>query len=266
MTIHPTAIIDPAAIVGANVHVGPYACIGAGVRLGDGVRVDHAATIEGPTTIGADTHIFPHAAVGLAPQDLKYAGEETRLDIGARCQIREFSSLHRGTQGGGGVTTIGDDVLIMNGAHVGHDCQVGDKCIIAAQSALGGHVILGDFAIIGGVSAVHQFVRVGAHAMIGAGVMVHQDVPTYGVVQGAQEALSGVNITGLKRRGFSREAIRNIRDAMDMLFVDTADTTLSARLDAVKARFAGQGEVAELLTFVEGAGTNNRQRGFVPAA
>ena len=264
MNLHPTAIIDDSAVLGAGIQVGPYAYIGPKVVVGDGVRIDHAATIEGPTILGAHTRIFPHAAVGLDPQDLKYGGEETRLEIGERCQIREFASLHRGTAGGGGLTTVGADVLIMNGAHVGHDCRVGNKCIIAANSALGGHVVLGDNAIIGGVTGVHQFVRVGAHAMIAAGILLTQDVPPYGVVKGSQETLTGVNITGLKRRGFSREAIRTIREAMDLLFLKPSDETLALRLARAREHFTDQAEVAELLNFVASAGSNHRQRGFVP--
>ena len=263
--IHPTAIIDSKAELAQDVSVGPYAFIGAGVTLERGVSVGHGATLEGPTHVGADTHIWPQAAVGMAPQDLKYAGEETRLEIGQRCRIREFASLHRGTAGGGGVTTIGDDVLIMNGAHVGHDCRIGNKCIIAANSALGGHVIMEDQSILGGVSGVHQFVRIGAHAMVAAGIVVTQDVPTYAVVMGGEEGLAGVNITGLKRRGFSRESIQNISKSMKILFLEDSSAPLSERLETARAKYGDDLAVQDLLTFIDGAGSNDRQRGFVSA-
>ena len=263
--IHPTAIISASAKIAKDVSVGPYAYIGEGVQLETGVSVGHGATVEGPTLVGADTQIWPQAAVGMAPQDLKYDGEETRLEIGARCRIREFASLHRGTAGGGGLTKIGDDVLIMNGAHVGHDCQVGNKCIIAANSALGGHVIMGEQSILGGVSGIHQFVRIGAHAMLAAGIVVTQDVPTYAIVMGGEENLAGVNITGLKRRGFSRESIQNISKAMKLLFLEETATPLAERLIQAQTQFGHDASVQALLEFVEGAGSNDRQRGFVSA-
>lgn len=263
--IHPTAIIDTKAQVADGVSVGPYAFIGADVVLETGVTVGHSATVEGPTHVGADTHIWHQAAVGMAPQDLKYAGEETRLEIGQRCRIREFASLHRGTAGGGGLTKIGDDVLIMNGAHIGHDCQVGNKCIIAANSALGGHVVMEDQAIVGGVSGVHQFVRIGAHAMVGAGILLTQDVPTYGVVMGGGEHLAGVNITGLKRRGFSRQSIQAISKAMKALFLEPTDAALQDRIEHIRQELGAEPAVADLLAFLDAAGNNDRQRGFVSA-
>lgn len=260
--IHPTAIIDASAHVAADVTIGPYAYIGPNVTLHEGVQVGHATTIERNTVIGAHTRIWPQAVVGVDPQDLKYAGEESRLEIGMRCMIREFSSLHRGTQGGGMVTKIGNDVLIMNGAHVGHDAQVGDKCIIAAHSALGGHVIMGEQAIIGGVTAIHQWVRVGDHAMVGAGVMVARDIPPYGVVKGEDEHLAGVNLVGLKRRGFSRQDARDITDAMKVLFLERADVSFATAVAQVQARYESNPAIQVILDFIAETAEKNRQRGF----
>ena len=263
--IHPTAIIDKTAEIADGVEIGPYAYVGPHVQIASGVKIGHGATIDRLTSIGPDTQIWPQAAVGMAPQDLKYAGEDSRLEIGARCMIREFASLHRGTKGGGMLTRIGDDVLIMNGAHVGHDAKVGNRCIIAAQSALGGHVELGDHAIIGGITAVHQWVRIGAHAMIAAGILVNQDVPTYGVIKGEDEHIAGVNITGLKRRGFNRQTIQNISAAMKLLFLERDELPLATALAQAKAKFADDAAVTELLDFVEASGGQNRKRGFASA-
>lgn len=266
MPIHPTALIDPKAEIDPKVEVGPYAYIGPEVRLAKGVRIGHAATLEGPLIIGPQTQVWPHAVVGAAPQDLKYAGETSRLEIGARCKIREFASLHRGTAGGGMVTRIGDDVLIMNGAHVGHDCQVGNHCIIAANCALGGHVVLEDHAIIGGLTGVHQWVRVGAHAMVGAGLLVSRDVPPYAVVKGHDETLVGVNITGLKRRGFERKSIQAIQAAMKTLFLARSNVPLAQAIVEVQTTLGQDPAVRALLNFIEEPGPGSKPRGFVAPA
>lgn len=260
--IHPTAIIDPSAELGEGVEIGPYACIGAKVTLGDGVTVGHAATIEGVTVVGDNTRIWPHAMVGADPQDLKYAGEESRLEIGARCMIREFASLHRGTAGGGLVTRIGDEVLIMNGAHVGHDAQVGNNCIIAAQSALGGHVVMGDHAIIGGITGVHQFVHIGAHAMVAGGIFVHHDVPTYAVVNEETERMAGVNVVGLKRRGYSRASIQKIVAAMKLMFLERNSKPLVEATNEARELYGDDEAVQALLTFVQSVGASDKKRGF----
>ena len=260
--IHPTAIVSPSAELGEGVEIGPYACIGAKVTLGDGVIVGQAATLEGVTLVGPGTRIWPHAMVGADPQDLKYAGEESRLEIGVRCLIREFASLHRGTAGGGLVTRIGDEVLIMNGAHVGHDAQVGNNCIIAAQSALGGHVVMGDHAIIGGITGVHQWVQIGAHAMVAGGILVHHDVPTYGLVNGETERLAGVNVVGLKRRGFSRASIQKIIAAMNLLFLERDTKPLAEALGEAQALYGDDPAVAALLSFTQELGASPKKRGF----
>ena len=211
--IHPSALVEEGAEVAPGCRIGPFAVIGPEVRLAEGVEVKPHAVVTGWTEIGPGTVIFPHATVGEIPQDLKYRGERTRLIVGARCRIREGATLNTGTEGGGGVTRVGDDCLIMTGAHVGHDAQVGDRVILANAVALAGHVEIGDDVIIGGLSGVHQFVRIGRGAMIGALTMVAHDVLPFGLVQGPRGALEGLNLTGLKRRGVARDEIAALRAA-----------------------------------------------------
>ena len=236
--IHPTAIIESGARLGHGVSVGPYSLIGAEVTLMDRVQVKSHAVVTGWTTVGPDTQIFPHATVGEAPQDLKYRGERTRLTVGARCRIREGATLNTGTEGGGGVTQVGDDCLLMTGSHVGHDATLGNRVILANQVAIAGHCQIGDDVIIGGLSGIHQWVRVGQGAIIGAVTMVTNDVIPFGLVQGPRGELDGLNLIGLKRRGIDRADIQALRAAYDDLahgggtFLDRAralsDTTTSA--------------------------------------
>ena len=211
--IHPSAVVDPGARIGEAVRIGPFAVIGPEVTLGAGVEVRSHSVVTGLTQIGPDTVVFPFATVGEVPQDLNYRGERTRLVVGARCRIREGATLNTGTEGGGGITRVGDDCLIMTGAHVGHDAQVGDRVILANQVALAGHVVIGDDVVIGGLSGVHQFVRIGRGAMIGAVTMVTHDVLPFGLVQGPRGVLDGLNLVGLKRRGVAREEIAALRAA-----------------------------------------------------
>ena len=223
MAIHPTAVIHPSAVVedGAElaegVAVGPFSAIGSQVRLGRGVEIKSHAVVTGDTDIGAETVVFPFACIGEVPQDLKYRGEATRLVVGARCRIREGVTMNIGTEGGGGITRVGDDCLFMTGAHVGHDAVVGDRVIVANQGALAGHVAVEDDVIIGGLSGVHQFVRIGRGAIIGAVTMVTNDVIPYGLVQGPRGALDGLNLVGLKRKGVARSDITALRAAYQML-------------------------------------------------
>ena len=215
--IHPSAIIEPGARLGAGVTVGSFSLIGPEVTLGDGVVVKSHAVVTGWTSVGADTVIFPHATVGEAPQDLKYQGERTRLIVGARCRIREGATLNTGTAGGGGVTTVGDDCLLMTGSHVGHDAHLGDRVILANQVAIAGHCHIGDDVIIGGLSGIHQWVRIGQGAIIGAVTMVTNDVIPFGLVQGPRGELDGLNLIGLKRRGLDRADIAALRAAYEEL-------------------------------------------------
>lgn len=215
--VHPSAVVEPGATVAEGAKVGPFAVIGSEVSLGEGVVVKSHAVVTGWTGIGPETVIFPFAVVGEVPQDLKYAGERTRLVVGARCRIREGATLNTGTEGGGGLTRIGDDCLLMTGAHVGHDARLGDRVILANQAAIAGHCVLGDDVIVGGLSGVHQFVRIGKGAIIGAVTMVTNDVIPHGLVQGPRGVLEGLNLVGLKRRGVARSEITALRAAYQML-------------------------------------------------
>ncbi|NUB43376.1 acyl-ACP--UDP-N-acetylglucosamine O-acyltransferase [Fertoebacter nigrum] len=216
-SIHPSAVIEPGAVIGEGCTIGPFALIGPEVTLGAGVVVKSHAVVTGWTEVGAGTVIFPFAVVGEVPQDLKYRGEHTRLIVGERCRIREGATLNTGTEGGGGVTRVGDDCLLMTGAHVGHDAQVGNRVILANQAAVAGHCVLGDDVIVGGLSGIHQWVRVGRGAIIGAVTMVTNDVLPHGLVQGPRGDLDGLNLVGLKRRGVNRAEITALRAGYQML-------------------------------------------------
>jgi UDP-N-acetylglucosamine acyltransferase len=215
--IHPTAIVEDGAEIGPDCRIGAYAVVGPEVRLAAGVTLKNHAVVTGWTEIGPGTVIFPFAVVGEIPQDLKFAGERTRLIVGARCRIREGATLNTGTAGGGGITRVGDDCLLMTGAHVGHDAQLGNRVILANQAAIAGHCVLGDDVIVGGLSGVHQFVRIGRGAIIGAVTMVTNDVIPHGLVQAPRGELEGLNLVGLKRRGVPRAEIMALRAAYQML-------------------------------------------------
>ena len=215
--VHPSAVIQTGAVIGAGCVIGPFSVIGPEVTLHPGVTVKSHAVVTGWTEIGAQTVIFPFATVGEVPQDLKFRGEHTRLTIGQRCKIREGATLNTGTEGGGGITRVGDDCLIMTGAHVGHDAQIGDRVILVNQVAIAGHCVLGDDVIVGGLSGVHQWVRIGRGAIIGAVTMVTNDVLPYGLVQGPRGELDGLNLVGLKRRGVDRAESMSLRAAYQML-------------------------------------------------
>lgn len=239
--IHPSSVIEPGAVIGAGCEVGPFCVIGAEVVLQERVVVKSHAVVTGRTEIGSETVIFPFATVGEVPQDLKYKGEKSRLVVGQRCRIREGATLNLGTEGGGGVTRVGDDVLIMTGAHVGHDAQIGNRVILVNQVAIAGHCVLGDDVIVGGLSGVHQFVRIGQGAIIGAVTMVTNDVIPYGLVQAPRGELDGLNLVGLKRRGVDRGEITALRAAYQMLaqgegtFLDRA-RRLGEETDSVHVR------------------------------
>lgn len=215
--IHPMAVVEPGAEIGPGCEIGPFAVIGPEVRLGAGVVVKPHGVVTGWTEVGDESVIFSGAVVGEVPQDLKFRGERTRLVVGKRCRIREGATLNTGTEGGGGLTQVGDDVLMMTGAHVGHDAIVGDRVVLANQAAIAGHCHIGDDVIVGGLSGVHQWVRVGQGAIIGALTMVTNDVVPYGLVQGPRGVLDGLNLVGLKRRGVERSEITALRAAYQML-------------------------------------------------
>lgn len=239
--IHPSAVVEDGAVIGPGASVGPFALIGPEVTLAAGVTVKSHAVVTGWTDIGPDTAIFPFATVGEVPQDLKFRGERTRLTIGARCRIREGATLNTGTEGGGGITRVGDDCLIMTGAHVGHDAQIGDRVILVNHVAIAGHCQIGDDVIVGGLSGVHQWVRIGRGAIIGAVTMVTNDVIPYGLVQAPRGELDGLNLVGLKRRGVGRADITALRAAYQMLaqgegtFLDRA-RRLSEETESVHVR------------------------------
>jgi len=248
MQIHPTAIVAPGARLADDVVIGPYCVIGEHVVLGQGVDLKSHVVIEGRTTIGERTRIFPFASIGHEPQDLKYKGEPSSLEIGHDNTIREHVTINPGTEGGGMLTRIGNHCLLMVGAHVAHDCQVGDNVILVNNATLSGHVVMEDHAILGGLSAVHQFVRIGRHAMIGGMSGVERDVIPYGLVLGDRARLQGLNIIGMQRRGFSRDDIQRLRNAYNCLFGDSG--TLSERVDEVAVRFGGIGPVDDLVAFI----------------
>jgi len=215
--IHPSAIVEDGAVIGAGCLVGPFCAIGPKVHLADNVTLKSHVVVSGETYIGADTTIFSFASIGEIPQDLKFKGEETRLEIGERNRIREHVTMNAGTGGGGGVTKIGNDGLFMAGCHIAHDCIIGNNVIVVNQAAIAGHCILEDNVIVGGLSGVHQFVRIGKGAIIGAVTMVTNDVIPYGLVQAPRGELDGLNLVGLKRRGVSRADITALRAAFQML-------------------------------------------------
>jgi UDP-N-acetylglucosamine acyltransferase len=248
VSVHPTAILEPGAQLHPSVEVGPFAVIGPRVKLGAGTRVGSHAVLEGDTELGAGNQVFHHASVGAAPQDLKYAGEETRLVIGEGNQIREFTTLHRGTAGGGGVTRIGDRNLFMAYSHVAHDCQVGSGCVLANSVALAGHVELGDHVILGGLSGVHQFTRIGSHAFVAGGAMVVLDVPPYCTAQGDRAELAGLNTVGLTRHGYTEEQVGRIKDAYRILF--RSKLGLAEAVESLRREHGGHPEIDALLAFV----------------
>ena len=246
--IHPTAIVAPGAELAETVSIGPYCVIGSDVRLGERVELLSHVVVEGRTSVGEGTRIFPFASIGHQPQDLKYHGEPSTLEIGSNNQIREYVTIQPGTEGGGMLTRVGDNCLFMASAHVAHDCIVGDNVIMANNATLAGHVVVGEYAFLGGLSAVHQFVRIGKHAMVGGMSGVEADIIPFGMVIGNRAYLSGLNIVGLKRRGFSRDEIHALRNAYRLLF--GPEGTLQERVADVAEQFHDNGAVMEIVEFI----------------
>jgi UDP-N-acetylglucosamine acyltransferase len=247
--IHPTAVVEPGAELGPEVEVGPYAVIGSRVRIGARSRIAAHAVIVGNTVLGEDNQVFPFASLGAIPQDLKYRGEDSRLEIGNRNRIREFVTVHLGTEGGGMVTRIGDENLLMNYTHIAHDCILGNRIIVANGVQLAGHVVVEDYAVIGALSGIHQFVRVGESAIVGAGSMVSQDVPPFCNATGDRATLHGLNLVGLKRRNFPPETVQRLKRAYRILFRSGLTVQEAAR--QVRAELAEVPEVEQLVRFVE---------------
>ncbi len=250
--VHPTSIVAPGAEISDGVSIGPFCTIGPNVRLGERTRLVSHIVVDGHTELGADNVVWPFAMLGGPPQHTAYKGEATRLKIGDRNVIREHATMNIGTVNGGGETLVGSDGLYMIESHVGHDCKVGNHCILTKQATLGGHCDLGDYVIVGGLAAVHQFTRVGRHAMIGGLAAVVKDVIPYGSVWGNHAHLEGLNLVGLKRRGFSRETINTMRAAYRMLFAD--EGTFQERLDDTVETYAACPEVVEIIDFIRADG------------
>ncbi|MGD9535785.1 MAG: acyl-ACP--UDP-N-acetylglucosamine O-acyltransferase [Alphaproteobacteria bacterium] len=249
--IHATAIVEPGARLGADVEIGPYCVVGPDAELGDGVVLVSHVVVAGRTRVGPRTRIYPFASIGHPPQDLKYKGEPSRLEIGADNIIREHVTMNPGTAGGGLLTQVGDHCLFMIGSHVAHDCRVGNHVVMANNATLGGHVEVDDWAILGGLAAVHQFVRIGKHAIIGGMSGVENDVIPYGSAMGDRARLGGLNIVGLKRRGFDRNALHDIRRAFRLLFAD--EGTMVERLADVAELFPNNEPVMEIVRFIQSA-------------
>lgn len=245
--IHPTALVDPDARVAGTATVGAYAIVGPGVELGERVRVGSHALIERDTTVGEDCVIHHGAVLGSDPQDLKYDGEPSQLEVGARTTVREYCTLNRGT-GEGGLTRVGSDCLLMAYVHVAHDCQVGDHAILANSTHLGGHVRIGAYATIGGVTGIHQFVRIGDYAFIGACSKATQDVPPYFLVDGHPCVAHGINLVGLRRRGFSAEALRRLRRAYRTMY--KSSNNLGDAIEEIEGWTDAGPEIRTLLEFV----------------
>jgi UDP-N-acetylglucosamine acyltransferase len=250
MSIHPTAVIDPKSKVDSSCKIGPYCVIGAEVELGEGCHLVSHVSIDGPTKIGADNGIFPFTSIGMAPQDITYAGEPTRLEIGDHNEIREFVTINRGTVKGGGCTRVGSHNLIMAYTHIAHDCQVGNHIIMANAATLGGHVTVGDWATVGALCPVHHFVRIGTHAFIGGGTTITRDVLPFSKTSAERGTHAyGLNAVGLERRGFTKERIKKIHHAYKLLLASKLNT--SQAIEKLKAE-ADRGEDVEMLIeFIE---------------
>ncbi len=249
MSIHPAAIVEKGAQIAADVSIGPYCHIGAEVVLEEGVVLHSHVVIGGITTVGKGTEIFPFASLGLAPQDLKYRGEKSRLLIGERNVIREHVTINPGTAGDRMETRVGDGCLLMVGVHIGHDCVVGHRCILANNATLAGHVVLEDHVVIGGLSAVHQFVQIGAHAMIGGMSGIEGDIPPFTSAMGERAKIAGLNLTGLKRRDFTREQMHTLRKAYQSLF--HGDKPQEERTEQTAAAFADSADAMQMIAFLQ---------------
>jgi len=255
VTIHPTAIVEDGARLARDVTIGPFCTVGPDVTLAEGVELVSHVVVTGHTHVGAGTRIWPFASIGHQPQDLKYRGEQSWLEIGAGCMIREHVTMNPGTSGGGLHTRVGADCLFMMGCHVGHDCQVGDNVILSNNATLAGHVEIGEFAFLGGLSAVHQFARIGAYSMVGGLCGVDKDVIPYGSVIGNRAELGGLNLVGLKRHGFDRDTIHALRGAYRMIF--GGEGALAERAAQAGEAYRQVGPVQQVVAFIGAGGARN---------
>jgi len=247
--IHPTAVVDSAAELGEGVAIGPFCVVGPRARLGDGVRLDAYAAVLGHTTVGARTRLHPHACIGGEPQDRVPDGEPQSLELGCDNEIREFASIHVGTERGGGCTRLGDDNLVMNNAHIAHDCQIGSHCIITGPGGLAGHVTVEDYAVLGAFTGVHQFCRVGESAMCAGNAKLRKDAPPFSMVAGDGARVVGINLVGLRRRGFDAAVIKTIKHAFHVLF--NSRMRFQDAIKRVREEIPDSPEVNRLLTFLE---------------
>lgn len=250
--IHSSAVVENGAVLGEGVAIGPFCHVGPEVALGDGVELLSHVVVAGRTQVGARTRIFPFASIGHEPQDLKFHGEESSLTIGTDCTIREGVTMNPGTEGGGFVTIVGNHCTFLANAHIAHDCHVGDHVVFSNNVMVAGHCRIGRFVILGGGAAVHQFARIGDHAFVGGMAAVENDVIPYGMALGNRANLAGLNLVGLKRRGFSREDIHGLRRAYRLLFA--AEGTLKERVEDVASEFASHSQVHEILDFIREGG------------
>lgn len=252
MAVHPSAIVDPEARVAASAEIGPFCSIGAGVEIGERTRLMASNYLEGPASIGDDNIFYPFSTVGVASQDLKYHGEHAETRIGHRNKIREFVTIHRGTEGGGSLTSIGDDNLVMAYAHVAHDCRIGNHAILGHGATLGGHVTVEDWAGIGAGSAVHQFCRIGRHCYVGGYSVVTQDVLPFSLSVSTREIkVFGANRTGLERREFANETIEALQTAFRLL--TRAGLNTSQAIERIRAEVPPAAEIEELIEFIRRA-------------
>lgn len=247
--IHKTAIVSPKAEIDDDVYIGPFCIVGDGVSIKKGTRLMSNIVVEGNTEIGQECTIYPFAAIGLPPQDLKYKNEKTGLKIGKKNIIREYVTIHRASVGGDGLTEVGDSNFLMAYVHIAHDCKIGNSVIMANAATLAGHVLVEDFAVIGGLVAIHQFTRIGAYSMVGGFSGIGQDIPPYTMASGARAKLYGLNVIGLKRHGFSDEAINNLKKAYKILFREKR--TLKEALKKIKSELPETPEIKHLLEFIE---------------
>jgi len=247
--VHETAIVSANAKIGADCYIGAFSTVGDEVILGDRVRLESHVVVDGNTRIGSETHVFPFVSIGLAPQDLKYGGEPTAVKIGERNNIREFVTVHRGTAGGGGLTKIGSDCLLMAQAHVAHDCKIGDHVIMANAATLAGHVEIADRANVGAYSGVHQFCRIGFEAFVGGYSVVVKDAPPFAIIQGNHAKCFGLNRVGMRRRGYSKETIEKLNHAYHLFLSSKLNTTQA--VEKMRLEIADCKEVEMLIEFIE---------------
>jgi len=247
--VHSTAIVDPKAELASDVTVGPYSVVGPRVKLAAGVKLHSHVVLDGKTSVGERTEIYPFASIGQPPQDLKFRGEDSELIVGSDNTIREYVTMNSGTEGGGLVTKVGNGCAFLTGAHVGHDTIVGNNVVLSNNAMLAGHCVIEDFVIVSGGAGVHQFTRIGKHAFIGGMSGVENDIIPYGMALGNRARLAGLNIIGMRRRGFEREQIQELRAAYRMLFAE--EGTLRERIEDVASHFSGQADVIDIIKFMK---------------